>query len=387
LWLKVLDDLIIVFAAGAYSLIVDRTNRRKLAIGLFAIFGLCYALIFLMFVLKVPEGVTYTTLKLINGQQDNLLPMVIGALAADIFTIAESKRLFGMLGSAAIIGELVGNGSAILVARLWNGNNSGLLLTNAGWLLVSAVALAIAVRHIDVATRQASDEDSLIEVLRGGLHFVREVRLFRFLTISILWAGIGWSVVQYQFLYTLSEAFPETEDLQTSYGLFKFAIPVLLLLVQTVGLRWMLRWWGFKSTFVMMPGVLFLGLSLMLLWPSLISVAIGAYVARVTSQGIQEPSEQSFLGLVPDELRGRMGAFLHGVLYPFGEMLGYVFVGVVLWLTRGPQTAWLIYAGFAWICLAFALWMALRIRATYDKEMLNWRWQRRRRQGLADLRL
>jgi len=157
--------------------------------------------------------------------------------------------------------------------------------------------------------------------------------------------------------------------------------------VQAAGLRWLLRRWGYKSIFLMMPGALLIGLTLMLAWPGLLSVIVGAYLAKVTSGGVQEPAEKSSLGLVPDELRGRMGAFLHGVLYPFGEMLGYIFVGVVLLLANSAQTAWAIYGGTAWVCLILAVSAALRLRATYDQEMLNWRWQRRRRQSLVELGL
>ncbi len=387
LWLKVADAAVIIFAAGAYALIVDRSNRRKLAIALFIGFGGCYAIIVLMFALKVPAGISYTALNLINGQQDNLIPLLLGALAADIFSVAESKRLFGLLGAAHFAGGLAGYGFAVVVARLLNGNNAGLLLANIAWLLAGAAVLAGAVRHIEPGTRQASEQERLVEVLRGGINYVRDVRLFRFLTITVLLAGTGWSVAQYRLLFKLSEAFPDTDDLQASYGAFRFAIPVLLLLVQAAGLRWLLRRWGYKSIFLMMPGVLLIGLTLMLAWPGLLSVIVGAYLAKVTSGGVQEPAEKSFLGLVPDELRGRMGAFLHGVLYPFGEMVGYIFVGVVLLLTNSAQTAWAIYGGTAWVCLILAVSAALRLRATYDQEMLNWRWQRRRRQSLVELGL
>ena len=387
LWLKVADAAVIIFAAGAYALIVDRSNRRKLAIALFIGFGGCYAIIVLMFALKVPAGISYTALNLINGQQDNLIPLLLGALAADIFSVAESKRLFGLLGAAHFAGGLAGYGFAVVVARLLNGNNAGLLLANIAWLLAGAAVLAGAVRHIEPGTRQASENERLVEVLRGGINYVRDVRLFRFLTIAVLLAGTGWSVAQYRLLFKLSEAFPGTDDLQASYGAFRFAIPVLLLLVQAAGLRWLLRRWGYKSIFLMMPGVLLIGLTLMLAWPGLLSVIVGAYLAKVTSGGVQEPAEKSFLGLVPDELRGRMGAFLHGVLYPFGEMVGYIFVGVVLLLTNSAQTAWAIYGGTAWVCLILAVSAALRLRTTYDQEMLNWRWQRRRRQSLVELGL
>jgi ATP:ADP antiporter, AAA family len=387
LWLKVADAAVIIFAAGAYALIVDRSNRRKLAIALFIGFGGCYAIIVLMFALKVPAGISYTALNLINGQQDNLIPLMLGALAADIFSVAESKRLFGLLGAAHFAGGLAGYGFAVVVARLLNGNNAGLLLANIAWLLAGAAVLAGAVRHIEPGTRQASEQERLVEVLRGGINYVRDVRLFRFLTIAVLLAGTGWSVAQYRLLFKLSEAFPDTDDLQASYGAFRFAIPVLLLLAQAAGLRWLLRRWGYKSIFLMMPGVLLIGLTLMLAWPGLLSVIVGAYLAKVTSGGVQEPAEKSFLGLVPDELRGRMGAFLHGVLYPFGEMVGYIFVGVVLLLTNSAQTAWAIYGGTAWVCLILAVSAALRLRTTYDQEMLNWRWRRRRRQSLVELGL
>jgi len=387
LWLKVADDAVIIFAAGAYALIVDRSNRRKLAIALFVGFSVCYAIIVLMFALKVPDSISYTALNLINGQQDNLIPLLLGALAADIFSVAESKRLFGLLGAAHFAGGLAGYGLAVVVARLLNRNNAELLLTNITWLLAGAAVLAGAVRHIEPGTRQASENERLVEVLRDGINYVRDVRLLRYLTIAVLLAGTGWSVTQYRLLFKLSEAFPDTDDLQASYGAFRFAVPVLLLLVQAAGLRWLLRRWGYKSIFLMMPGVNFIGITLMLAWPGLPSVIVGAYLAKVTSGGVQGPAEKSFLGLIPDELRGRMGAFLHGVLYPFGEMVGYIFVGVVLLLTNSAQTAWAIYGGTAWVCLILAVSAALRLRATYDQEMLNWRWQRRRRQSLVELGL
>jgi AAA family ATP:ADP antiporter len=387
LWMKAADAIIIIFAAGAYALIVDRAQRRKLAMALFLGFGGCYAVIVLLFALNVSSGIGYTALNLINGQQDNLIPLVLGALAADIFSVAESKRLFGLLAAANVAGELAGNGFAIVVARFFNGNNEGLLIANVVWLMAGAAMLAVPLRHIEPGTRQASEEERLVDVLRGGINYMRDVRLFRYLTIAVLLGGTGWSVVQYRLLFTLSETFPDTDDLQASYGVFKFAIPVLLLLAQAAGLRWLMRWWGFKSIFSIMAGALLVGLTLMLAWPGLASVIVGSYLAKITSRGVQEPGERSFLGLVPDELRGRMGAFLHGVLYPFGEMLGYIFVGVVLLLTNSAQTAWAIYGGVAMVCLALAVSAALRLRATYDQEMLNWRWQRRRRQSLVELGL
>src|SRR5262245_25132191 len=139
LWLWSADMLIIILASSAYALIVDRMNRRKLGIALFAGFGFGYVVVFALFAFGAPDSVTYTTLKLMNSQQANLLPLVIAALATDIFSVSESKRLFGLLGAAAIVGELAGNGLSIFIAPLPVGNNTALLLVNAGWLMAGAL--------------------------------------------------------------------------------------------------------------------------------------------------------------------------------------------------------------------------------------------------------
>jgi hypothetical protein len=306
-------------------------------------------------------------------------------LATDLFTVSESKRLFGLLGAAAIVGEMAGNGLAIIFARLLGANNAGLLLGAAALLLAGAMTLAASARRIEPSTRQALEGEGTLAALRGALLFARDVAIFRYLTLSALLLGVGWTVIQYQFLVELSNAFPETGDLQVAYGVFKIAIPAALLALQTAGLRWMLRWWGYKSIFTVMPGALFFGLTLALIWPGFIAAAIGSYLAQVVSQGINEPSEQSFLGLAPDELRGRMGAFLHGFLYPLGHLLGYILVGIALWQAGSPRRGRLIYGGAAWACLAIAVWSALRIRARYDSGMLDWRWRRRRRRGVVEL--
>ncbi len=391
LWVWAADAVVIIFAAGVYSLIVDRANRRRLAIALYLAFGVAYAVIYLLFVFGVPDGIAYTVLMLINSQQNNILVILTGALASDVFSISAAKRIFGLLGGAAILGELAGNALAVAFARWAGAQSTGLLLSNAIWLFASALVLALAVRKIETTTRQAREGEGLFAMLREGTVFIRDVALFRYLSLSVTLLGIGWVALQYQFLVDLAAAYPETGELQFSFGLYKLAIPALLLLVQGVGLNWLMKWWGFKSIFTLMPGVIFFGLAAMMVWPVLTSVVVACFAAQVVSQGINSPSESAFLGLVPDELRGRMGAFLHGFLYQIGYLLGYLLVGGVLlavswhWLTA--QTGRFLYLSVACAGCGVSLWLALRFRADYDKSMLNWRWQRRRRQSAIDIRL
>ncbi|MFN7928120.1 MAG: hypothetical protein U0Y68_09265 [Blastocatellia bacterium] len=385
LWVWAADALVILFTASAYALIVDRANRRRLAIALHLAFGTAYALIYLLFAAGGSDKVAYTALMLINSQQNNILVILTGALASDLFSVSAAKRVFGLLGCAAILGELSGNALAVLLARWLGGQSAGLLLSNAIWLWASAAVLAVAVRRLPDTTRQARASASLLALLREGAVFMRKVTLFRYLSWSVLLLGVGWVALQYQFLVDLARAYPETGELQFSYGIYKLAVPLLLLLVQTVGLRWLMKHWGFKSIFTLMPGVLFGGLLAMLLWPQLLSVVLACYLAQVVSQGIHTPSESAFLGLVPDELRGRIGAFLHGFLYQVGYLLGYGLVALIWWAT---YRHWLTVESGRWLYLTvacagcgLALALALRFRVEYDKSMLDWRWQRRRRQS------
>jgi ATP/ADP translocase len=387
-WLWTAEYLLVILVAGAYSLVVDRTRRERLTVVLSLVFSLLYSLLYVLFVLQASEWFSYSALLIVNSQQWHLIPLLIGALANDMFTVAETKRLFPLLGVVGVIGSVAGNAVAAGGAHFFPEQNAALLLLNAGLMLSQGIALLIGLRWITISARQAPHGESTSAVLREGFAFVREVPVYRYMTVAMLMVGIGWTVIEYQLLVSASHLKPAA--LQAFYGWFKVAVPVMLLIVQSVVARWLLNQLGFRHIFIVLPAVLLFSLLLTMFVPGLVGVAAGVYLVRITMQGVDESSRQSFLGLVPDERRGRVGAFVEGYLYPLGYLIGCAMIGAVLWGAQchffAPSVARKVYLGLSCACAVVSLWAMMRFRATYDVSMLNWRLQRRRRaSGLGDL--
>lgn len=381
LWLWAADAFITILFSSVYSLLIDRLPRRRLAFGLFAGFGAVYAAIFLLFVLSAPDWLCYTLLTVANNQQWRLAPLLIYALANDLFAICEARRLFPLLGTVGLIGEIAGNGLGAS-AGYWLGGVS-LLLGNALLTLLGAAIVALALRKFTISIRQSQASQKTPDALRAGLVFIRDVPLCHYLAPAMVVAGLGLMTLEYHLLDNAARAYQDEHAMETFYGCFKIGLTVLLLAVRSWFGGWVIKRLGFKSVFVVMPSVLLAGFLAAIAWPGLTGVVIGMVVVRLTLDGIDEPSRQAFLGLVPEELRGRVGAVIDGYLQTAGCLLACGLLGAMLLgigaglfgVTTGQTLCCLI----CWLCAGLALRATLRFRAQYVTSLLNWRLQRRRR--------
>jgi type IV secretory pathway VirB3-like protein len=376
-----IDMTIIILTSGVYSLFVDRTKRGRLAVILYFLFFLVYLGLYGLF--NTSEGmVGYGILLVINDQQWLLFPLVIWALANDMFQISEAKRLFPILGIAAFTGGIAGNAIAASVAQI-SGASYRLLLFSAVLILISGIILMLSLNRMKVTNRPAGDREGILDSLREGLGFVREVPIFRYLTLAMILLGIGLNAIEFDFLSNVSQQFTSGEDIQTFYGVFKIAVAIALLILQLFVASRLLNRIGFKNIFTVFPTAMIAGLTLAFFFPSILGVVVGNYIVRVTKVGIDEPSIKAFQGLVPDERRGRVSAFMDGYLYPLGSILSCILVGSTMIAvannTLTQQSARSIYLGVAIFAAVIALISASRINSQYDKSMLNWRLKRRRR--------
>lgn len=383
LWVWAADMVIVILASGIYSLIVDRARRGWLAARVLAGFGLVYVALYALFILAAPEWLAYALLMVLNDQQWMLIPLLIWALANDMSTPAEAKSYYPRLGIAALLGALLGNALAAAIPGLTGQRNINLLLFNAILVSLAALILAAALRKIHLTTHQSRPNDKVLDALREGLAFVREVPIYRYLTLAMILLGIGFNTVEFHFVTQVVQAYPDPAAMQTFYGVFKAASVVALLMVQGVIASWLLKQVGFQSIFAFMPGALLLGLITMFAWPGLLAAAAADYIARATLIGLDEPSRRAFQGLVPDERRGRVSAFMDGYLYPVGIVLGCSLIGIVLYTVSQqvvtPRTGEVIYLGLALVCVIGAVVALVRFRQRYDESMLNWRLRRRQR--------
>lgn len=395
LWVWATNMAIVIFLSSAIALVVDRASRGTLAIGMYVLFSILHVACYFMFNSSVPTYTSYFILSVINEQQYMLFPLLIWALANDMFSMAEAKRLFPLLGMAVIIGSIIGNALAGSIAQLIGGRSTELLLLNAWLLLMSTIYLVFLIPRLQITVHQSRSEDSLTGAFREGIGFIREVPAFRFLTIAMILVGLALNIIEYQFLLNAADIYGPLGQLPAFYGYFKVGTTIVILVLQGVIATWLLNRVGFKYAFFFMPGTMFIGLILALVWGGvtlagvpLTGTIVGDFLARVTGAGLDEPSRRAFQGLIPDERRGRVSTFLEGYLYPIGSIIGCGVIGFVLlasgqgWLS--PERGVTIYLGVGLACALVAVWAITRFRATYDASMLNWRLKRRKRGSPLD---
>ncbi len=389
LWL--VDMVITVLTAGGFALVVDRVQRVKLIGWLLLSFGGVYLLLLGLFVSAAPDWLTYTALYIVADQQYVVFPLAFWALANDLYSVAQSKRLFALIATGAALGNLLGNGLAAGAALLLPQSDQAsfqLLVLNIGLCLLGWVALKVAFRHREIRARQSLVTTNVRETLRVGREIIGNVPLFRQLSLVMVGGGVAFTMLEYRFIGVIDQiSINDPVRLQTIYGSYKIA-----LVVATIGFQWLItsRWLervGIKSTFLMLPLTLLLGVASALIWPVVGGMA-GRFLARLIQTAWDEPARKSVQGLVPDERRGRISVFLDSYCYALATIGGCLLLGGLVLL---QTLQWVSADSMPWVYLScgllsagLALWAAWRLRSVYDASLLNWRLARSRRRSVLD---
>jgi len=392
-WLWLADMAATLLLSGFYALVVDRMSRVQLVGLLLGGAALAYLVIQSLLSYGAPEGVTYFLLYILSDQQLIVFPLAFWALANDMYTPSEAKRLFPVIAAGSALGSIVGNsvgaGSAVVFARLGQ-SSSQLLSVGAALLLTGAAVLWLTFRNRPVRARQSTrGEANLRGTLQVGMDFFRNVPLFTYLAVAMLLMQLALTFVEYHFLYSIDRAAPSNSLLfQTIYSAYKVAFIATMILFQWLVVGRFLDKVGLKNTFLALPFALLLAASSALALPGFLGGAIARFVARLVERGWDEPSRKSLQNLIPDERRGRVGAFLDSYFYAVATMAGCVILLLLLWLSASgrlpPGAAQTIYLGLAGLASLGAIWAAFKSRAAYEASLLDWRLARPRRRSVLD---
>jgi AAA family ATP:ADP antiporter len=391
LW--IVDMAITLLTAGVYALVVDRTARVQLVTWLLAGFAFFYLALQMLFVFGAPDWLTYPLLYILSDQQYVVFPLAFWSLANDVYSMSESKRLFPVIAAGAALGSIAGNGlaagSAALLTR--QGQSAAqLLVLGAVVFLIGVVFVQFSFRKRQVRARQARESGADVgETLRVGFDVIKNVPLFRYLASAMLLVGLSLTIVEYHFLFTIDQEFAgDPLRFQTFYGVYQAALIVVTWLFQWLVTSRLLNKVEPRNTFVALPLMLIATIGGALAVPGIIGGAGARFVARLLQRGWDEPARKSVQGLVPDERRGRVSAFLDSYFYAVATIVGCLVLGALFlassagWLQE--RVVGVIYLVVAAVTAVGAVWLALRLRAAYERSLLDWRLARSRRRSVLD---
>lgn len=365
------------------SLLVDRFDRITLVRSISAILGVSFILLRLLVFLKAPLWLNYGLLYLMSDQQLIFFPTTFWILATDLFDMAQSKRLFSLLATLGLFGNLVGIGVASVAPLLFahHGIKADELLTlNIVLYGLIYVLLGITLRQVKLRkTRQKIE--TVQQTISEGWNFVRQVAAFRYLTIAMLAVVVCEIILEYHFYVVSGAVLPNANSYQVFLSLFTLGRTLIHLVLQSSVVRWLMMNINLKHLFLLQPVSCFMGSLVMLSIPGLGGVIAGLLLQKLPQYSVDETARKAFEGLVPEERRGRVSLFLDSYLIAGGTILGAMLTGVVVLLGQRWSRSESVY-GYLAMAIAislFATYVVLKMRTVYDISLLNWRLKRRQR--------
>lgn len=391
-WLWIVTTLITILAAGFYLVFIDRYPRLQLVIWLLIGLAILYLLLEFLFAFNAPHWFTYPVLYLLADQQFMILPLAFWALASDVFAVTESKRVFPFIASGAVIGGLLGNGAAALVTYLAEKYTFGLtqiFIAIAVVLIASAVYLRVMFINVNIRTRQTREENATLgETIKIGMDYFLNIPLFKAVGMLMFLAGLILTLLEFNFLSVINNSVHSDLEFQRFLGYYKA--------VQTSGLlafQWLItsRWLSkieLKNSFSVFPISLAVASSLALSLPALFGAATARFIARTVYSAWDDPARKALQGLVPDEKRGRISAFMDSYFITTATIVGCLILVVLFGLVSAGlisrEAAVVVYLGIAIAASLIAVLVFVWLRREYDTSMLNYRLSRSKRKSVLD---
>ena len=391
-WLWIVTTLLTIFAAGFYLVSIDRYPRLQLVIWLLTGLAILYLLLEFLFAFNAPVWFTFPALYLLADQQFMILPLAFWALASDVFAVTESKRVFPFIASGAVIGGLLGNGAAALVTYLAEKYTFGLtqiFIAIAIVLIGSALYLRIMFNKVTLKTRQSREEHAgLGETVKIGLDYFLNIPVFKAIGILMFLAGLILTLLEFNFLSVIDRSVTSDLEFQRFLGYYKAIQTSGLLLFQWLITSRVLSKIHLKESFSVFPVSLAIASGLALYLPSLFGAASARFVARTVYSAWDDPARKALQGLVPDEKRGRISAFMDSYFITTATVVGSILLAVLLGLvSKGVltnETAITVYLTIAIVSSVIGIFVFVYLRKVYETSMLNYRLARSKRKSMLD---
>lgn len=300
-----------------------------------------------------------------------IAPVQAWTFANDVFDTRQARRLFGLIGSGASFGAIVGGLLAQFLVRPVGGTVN-LLLVLAALILLAAVVVNAGwkVRRRDATPRAVRGPRV---PLASTLGLIARTRYLRLLAAVVFIVAVVTQWTQFQFNVAAAARFAnDTDALTRFFGMFNFWMGVAAFLVQILVTGPLLRQFGIAVTILVLPLALGVGSSLILAFPLLWAVLL----TNALDQGLRFSVDKATFELlylpIPSAIKTNVKATIDLIINRVADGVGGVLLGIA---TQGFNFYLFSVAGFglglrgiaAWSLAGIAIWIVVahRLRHGY----------------------
>lgn len=276
----------------------------------------------------------------------------------DIFDVTQAKRLYGVIGTGAVLGAVIGAAAARASLAFVEVRN--LLLVGAVLLVVTAIGPAAMLPRPLVEPRRPGDRDAR-DSQRASLRaqakeVVRHPYLVRVLGIALFMSAVG-TAIDFVFKSEVARTFSDPRDLAAFLATVSLATNVASLVAQSVGVGVVMRVLGVHRALYVMPLLLLPGAVMGTLGLGLVAALAMRGVDGTLRHSLQKTSMELLFVPLSDGLRTRAKPIIDLVGQRGGQAVtSLAILGLTALVTDRVFAAKLI--GGAALVLCF-LWLVL----------------------------
>ena len=353
--------LLLVPAYGAFA---SRVRRLKLITWVTLFFVSHLVVFFLLGKAGVREGVVfYIWVGILNV----LLVAQFWAFANDLFSEAQGKRLFPIIGIGASLGAVIGAWGATQLIKVFG--PYGLLLIAGGGISAGVVLTAMADQW---SSRQANEKElSKIQAplgKEGGFELVfRDRYLLLIATLTIILNVVNTSgefllsklVVQESLqMYGAAEEMARKQFVGGFYANFFGWVNLVGFLLQTLFVSRIFRYIGVRGSLFVLPCIALMGYSVILLYPALRVVRVFKILENSTDYSLQNTVRPALFLPTSREAKYKAKTAVDTFFVRIGDVLtaGIVYVGTKLALSISAFAAISVVLTLAWILVCTGIY-------------------------------
>ena len=288
-------------------------------------------------------------------------------LANMVFNVREAKRLFGFIGSGAILGGIFGGYATSLLAPYVD---SEVLLFIAAFLLLFCIPILRTIWKLRVADLNIFKKTKRKKIVFGErpLVLIKKSKHLTYIALIVVVSVLVAKLVDYLFSDFASHAIPDTEELTSFFGFWFSTFNLVSLLVQLFFTQRIVGIWGVGFSLFLLPLGIFLGGATFFILPELSVVIVIKAMDGILKQSVHKSATELLSLPLPFDLKNKTKSFIDVVVDSIATGLaGFVLIFVV----QGLDLPSIYIVGIILILVVVWVSFIFQVRKEYFKTFRN----------------
>jgi AAA family ATP:ADP antiporter len=289
---------------------------------------------------------------------------IFWSVMADVFSAAEGKRLFGVIGAGGTLGGITG--AAITSGLVGLLGAATLLLVSAALLEVAALAARrLFARHrLDRAASAGSQPDVTTAIGGSAWEGMQRALSNPYLlsvTLNMLLFTLLTTFLYFQQATIVADAIVDRTERTRFFANVDLAVLLLTLATQIFATGRAVKRWGVTAALAFLPVMSIVGFGILALTPT-IAVLMGFQVLRRAGNfAVARPAREVLFTVVAPTDRYKAKTFIDTVVYRAGDQLGAWAHAALGALGLGIGGISVVAIGLAILSTANAVWLGRRM--------------------------